>query len=104
MNRFAWFIILIILETIAMYYIKMYSVNESNIHYLIMGMVFYAMIAYVFYRTIKANNGIAITNTIWNILSTTSGIIIGMIFFDENITFKQKIAIITGIISIISMS
>ena len=43
------------------------------------------------------------TNIVWNIASTIYGIIIGVLIFEESISFEQKIGALFGFIGLLLM-
>lgn len=98
-----WLFSIIIAESFALYYVKKYSINDTNNVFIYVSIILYAYIPFALYKITHNCSGIAVTNIVWNIASTIYGLIIGMLLFDENITFEQKIGISLGFLSIIFM-
>jgi len=101
--NFLWLGIIIVLEACALYYVKKYATDDNKIKFLFMSVILYAIIPYLLYKITKDGTGIAITNTIWNIVSTIYGLLIGIIIFNEHITTEQKVGITFGTIGILFM-
>lgn len=95
-----WFFLIICFEAAALYSIKMYSINHDT-KYLIISILGYMLIPIFLYRLLKIGEGIAMTNVIWNILSTIYGFIIGMAIFSEKVSNLQIIGSILGTMGII---
>lgn len=94
-----WLIVMILLESFALYSVKIYSINHNMKHILISS-ILYALIPITLYQIIKMGHGLAITNIVWNITSILYGLFIGVILFGEYISIQQKIGAIMGIIGI----
>lgn len=96
---FLWFFIIICIEALALYCIKMYSVTRQN-KYLYTSMFCYLLIPLFLYKLLQIGKGIGIVNVIWNILSTIYGFMIGVLLFSENINSMQILGSILGVIGI----
>lgn len=94
-----WLIVMILLESFALYSVKIYSTNYDTKHILISS-ILYALIPITLYQIIKMGHGLAITNIMWNIASILYGLFIGLILFGEYISIQQKIGAMLGIIGI----
>lgn len=96
-------ILIIIAEFLALYYIKLFSLYDDHIRYILCAMIYYIIVVIIFYRILKNGQGIAMTNMIWNIASTIYGLLIGVIIFNEKLTNLQKIGATFGTLSVIMM-
>jgi len=95
--------LLILIEAFAMYYVKKFSIESNKYWYFIGSTLLYACLPLVLYFALKNNEGLATTNIMWNIASTIYGIIIGVILFNETITYQQKIGAIIGFVGLLLM-
>lgn len=93
-------LLLITIEIIAWYFLKKYSVDPTSKTYLALYLLFFLTIPFVLIKIVQTE-GIAITNTLWNVATTTLVLFLGMFIFNENINKKQLIGIILGIFSIL---
>ncbi len=62
----------------------------------------YMTMPFIIYQIMKTK-GVALFNSIWNIISTCVTLLLGLYIFDEKITYKQKIGIIMGVIALFFM-
>jgi multidrug transporter EmrE-like cation transporter len=73
------------------HYIKFLSENQS----LIMGMIFYAIVGFVYSRVLyslrKNSKSLNVANSLWNAGIQISIAIIGVLFFKEKMTLKNWI-------------
>jgi drug/metabolite transporter (DMT)-like permease len=93
------FLIIIILEFIALYSVKKYSINK-NIFLLMLSCICYAAIPITMYFVLIKGNNISTVNITWNILSTLYGLLIGMIIFGEKVKSLQLYGVILGLVSL----
>jgi len=100
-NIIFWLILIIACESIALYAIKKYSIDNTHSIYLVGSIILYAAIPLFLYKILKNDMGIAIANILWNIASTLYGLLIGVILFNEGITFEQKIGATLGTAGVI---
>lgn len=96
-------ILLILVESFALYCVKKSSVKNTKNPYIIYSIILYAFIPVILYFALKNNEGLAITNLVWNIASTIYGIFIGIILFNEVITNEQKIGALMGFLGLVLM-
>lgn len=93
------FILLAVLEVIALYYVKTVF-NKKNTMWVIVPMFLYALIPLVLLLILRYLKSISITNFAWNVMSTTYGLLLGILFFKEHLTPVQWVGISLGFLSI----
>jgi multidrug transporter EmrE-like cation transporter len=91
-------LLLIVVEIIAWYFLKRYYIDKTNI-YLILYLLFFLIIPFILLKIVE-KEGIAITNSLWNVATTTLVLFLGIFIFNENINKKQLFGISLGILSI----
>lgn len=96
------FLIIVILEIIALYSIKQYTIYK-NCFLPILAFFSYGIIPFIIYFILVNGNNISIVNVAWNILSILYGIFIGFLLFKEHISSLQWCGIILGTFSIVFM-
>jgi multidrug transporter EmrE-like cation transporter len=89
--------IIIICEALALYFIKSYSITNSN-YALMFSMILYSIIPCYLYRILRQQEDVSVINVIWNVASTFYGLLIGVLIFNEHINSYQKIGILLGTI------
>ncbi len=87
-------------EAMALYGIQKYQrVNQKK--YIIMSMLIYGiLVPLLLYKMITTNGGIGMANFLWNIFSTLSGFLIGMLLFKEKVNHIQYVGIALGFLSL----
>ena len=95
--------LLILVESVAMYCIKKYSIENTKHQYVIGSIILYSCLPIILYYMLTNNEGIAITNIIWNIASIIYGIFIGIVLFGEVLTKEQKIGALIGFMGLVLM-
>lgn len=98
-----WLITMIAAESVAFYCVKKYSVDNSSSFYLFFAVVLFAYIPLALYKIIDNGTSIALVNIIFNMVSMIYGLLIGVLIFNESLSFEQKIGIIIGFIAVILM-
>ena len=98
-NVFFLIIILIIFESIGLYYITYYNKHRYILYYIIGCLIYGIIFPYLILRALKYK-GIATVNFIGNILSTIIMILIGYYFFKEKMNYIKILGFIIGFISI----
>jgi spermidine export protein MdtJ len=93
-----WFLLLIISEALALYFIKLYALNENQIMYYVLSVALYGLCMWAFSQILIKDYGVAMVNIMWNIASVIYGIFIGVILFKEKISHTQIIGLIFGIV------
>jgi multidrug transporter EmrE-like cation transporter len=92
-------LLLIVVEIIAWYFLKKYSVDKTNI-YLTLYLLFFLTIPFILLKIVNTE-GIAVTNSLWNVATTTLVLFLGMFIFDENINKRQLFGVTLGVVSIV---
>jgi drug/metabolite transporter (DMT)-like permease len=106
MNK--WWIVSFVLgitvavEALALFGIQKYaktSGQRGSIKYMVMACVFYGLLVpWLLYKMMKYE-GVGTVNFLWNIFSTISGFMIGMLLFQEKVTNLQFIGVGLGLLS-----
>ena len=91
---------IVVLEFIALYSIKYYSLHK-NLPSLLLSCLCYALIPIILYFLLVRGSNIATVNITWNILSTIYGLFIGVMLFQEKISNVQWYGIAFGFLSLI---
>ena len=99
-NNIIWalFVVIAVLETIAMGIIED-SANKNN-NYYFLGILIYTLVAYTLYQILKTTN-VAITNALWNATTVILVTLMGIFYFEEKFTFYQYIGLGFAILAII---
>jgi multidrug transporter EmrE-like cation transporter len=103
LNLIILFTCIILTESIALYSVKKYSIDNKKI-YLLLSMCMYSLIPILLYYIISpkyCKENISTVNIIWNILSTLYGLMIGVYIFSEHISSLQILGIILSTIGLI---
>ncbi len=79
--------------------LKYFNIN-NKIQYYIYGVIFYALVCFLLYKSYKFK-GMGIINVLWSGLSILLILSISIIFFGEKITTKDKIGIVFIILGMI---
>lgn len=95
---FFWLLLVVLLEATALYNIKNAARDKNT--WLVISVVCYALIPLCLFKIVKNGTGMAITNIVWNIMSSIYGIIIGVMIFKEHMTLDQKLGAGLGLISV----
>jgi multidrug transporter EmrE-like cation transporter len=85
-----------ILEMIALYSVKRSSIGDGKL-FLFASMACYATIP-IFLLLIIKKIPMALTNSIWNIVSTMYGLLIGIMIFGEIVSVQQWVGLGLGVI------
>lgn len=102
-NDIVWLITMIAAESVAFYCVKKYSADNSSSYYLFFAVVLFAYIPLALYKMLDNGTSIALVNIIFNMASIIYGLLIGVLLFNESISWEQKIGIIMGFIAMILM-
>ena len=103
-NLIILFIFIVLTESIGLYSVKKYSIEDNKKMYLLLSMCMYALIPILLYYIISpkyCKENISTVNIIWNILSTLYGLMIGVYIFSEHISSLQILGIILSTIGLI---
>ena len=86
------------MEVVAQYFLEKHAKTGTSISILlILGIIFYMLVAYVYAILLQHEDYVSLANTYWNIGSTILVTLMGILYFKEKLTLKQT----TGIILII---
>ena len=88
-------------DQLALNTIKYDIVHNTNI-FLPLTLIFGGLAYYSLSNMIR-KRGIGITNASWNVLSTSCGVFIGFLIWGEQVSMKQMIGCIFGIVSLYLM-
>jgi len=95
-------IILIILEAVSQYNLKLFS-QSNTIHNFVFAIIIYILIAlglsYLF-----SIEKMGIVNHMWNVGTSILVILVGYMFFNEDVNTKQGIGFIFGLIGMVLMA
>lgn len=94
-------IILTLIETISQYHLKLYD-ESSFVKYYIMGIFGYVIIATILAHTFMFEK-MGLVNHIWNIGSSISVVLIGYLYFNEQLTVYQLLGVSFGVVGILLM-
>ena len=103
MNKITWMIIATIIAIIPVYFIKKY-IMTNNYFYIIITIFLYMILLYSYINLFTLSGEIMIVYTILQILQILLVVMIGMLIFNEKLTIKKIIGIVTGCISIYFLS
>ena len=92
--------VLISFENTALYAIKKLSVNPLNYNWLILCSLTYGLVIPPLLYKMLTYEGIGMVNFFWNIFSTLSGFMIGILIFSESVTHLQLIGITLSLLGI----
>ena len=91
---------LIIIEIFGEFFIQL-TINKNNYWFLFLSALCYIVVVILFYFVLKKYKNLAIINTIWQASNILIVFLIGVIYFKNNVNFKQIIGIIIIIIGTI---
>lgn len=100
MHALLLFLIIVILEFIALYSVKHYSIHKNHI-FMAVSCLCYGLIPIAIYFVLVKGKNISTVNITWNILSTLYGLLIGLVLFSEKVGSLQWYGVILGIISLV---
>ena len=103
MNGWFQILSLVLTEVVAEICLKKWSMSNNNV-YIIIGVVFYGLIAVILGNTLKIYQNLTLVNTLWHVGNI---IIIGIanaIIFKSKLSYYQIGGIVLAIISTILMS
>jgi hypothetical protein len=104
MNKYACIAIFLSLlissENIALYSIKKFAINPINYNWLILCSLIYGLTIPPLLYKMLTYEGIGMINFFWNIFSTLSGFMIGILLFSEAVTHLQWIGIVLSMVGI----
>ena len=89
-----YLLILVISELIAQFFLKKQTEILDTNNYLLLGIIFYIIVAIYFHKVLKTGKKLGILNSLFNALSTIGVVIIGYLAFGEKLTLNQILGII----------
>jgi small multidrug resistance pump len=98
-NMWLLLIIIIIVESLSLALLAAGVKYSNNIY--ILGILGYALVAFIFYLILKTKKPLTKANTLWNIGSIVLITLIGLIIFKEKIDIYQSIGLLLAFISIL---
>jgi len=90
---------IIISETSAQYFLQQ-RVNSDNNLYLVLGIIFYALVAGLYYGILQRGQKLAIANSLWNAGTEITVALLGLFIFKQSLSIKQLIGIVFTILGI----
>jgi multidrug transporter EmrE-like cation transporter len=66
-------------------------------------MIIYSFQPLIFYQGLKGN-GLAVMNSLWNVMSDIAVTVIGIFYFSENLSAYKKLGILLSFVSIFLLS
>ena len=86
-------------EALALYSLQKAAKDKNNIKWLCVGMAVYGtLVAFLLYK-MMTYEGVGMVNFLWNIFSTMSGFIIGIMIFKEKVNNLQWAGVALGILA-----
>lgn len=93
-RTFAYLIIFIIfIEGAAQYFLQRH-VDMKEIHYLVVGLVLYGLVAYVYYHILRRGQKIAVATTLWAVGSMVVGSFTGWFLFNQPFTKRMFLGMV----------
>ena len=101
-----WFILILIVEAFALYYVKYASIEPTSTKYIYLGisMALYALTIWCLYRLLSLGQNVSSINILWDICSIIYGTFIGVVIFGESLTNLQVIGTLLGMMSIVMIT
>ena len=103
MNGWFQILSLVLTEVIAEICLKKWSMSNNNM-YIILGVVFYGLIAIILGSTLKIYQNLTLVNTLWHVGNIIFIGIANAIIFKSKLSYYQIGGIVLAIISTILMS
>ncbi len=79
---------IIIIEGVAQYFLQKH-VDLKELHYLIIGLLLYSVVAYVYYHILRQGQQIVVATTLWAVGSMIVGAFTGLFLFNQKITVRM---------------
>jgi multidrug transporter EmrE-like cation transporter len=101
-NKLYFFTIVIILSLIeisAIYNLKEYNVHNRILNYFL-GMLLYFVAINIFLNLFNYDK-IGVVNTSWNVLSSLLSLMLGYLYFGENITAREYFGVLISLIGLV---
>ena len=89
---------IILVEIFSQYLIEKSIKGDNTLLYL--GILFYALVGYIYYLILKSGEKLAVANSIWNAMSTVGIAIVGYFIFKQKLNFVQVIGLLLTIVGV----
>jgi multidrug transporter EmrE-like cation transporter len=96
---YALIILIVVIECFAWYFLKQYTLN-SKLIFLWCGICCYAFIAYLIARILFYKVDLGIANAYWNVFSTMSIALVGVLLFSDKYSTTACVGMLLGVSSI----
>lgn len=93
---------IILVEIISQYLLEKSITGDNTLLYL--GMLFYALVGYIYYLILKSGEKLAIANSIWNASSTIGVAIVGYFIFKQKLSFIQVMGLLLTLVGVYLIS
>lgn len=90
---------IVVSETIAISFLKKFSLS-NNLYFFGIGLAFYALVSFFLIKSFKYED-MGIVNVMWSAFSVLMVVSIGILFFKEQISFFEVLAIALILIGVI---
>jgi len=84
---------IILIEGAAQYFLQRH-VDMQEIHYLVGGLILYAIVAYVYYHILRQGQKIVVATTLWAVGSMVVGSFTGWFLFNQKLTLRMLLGLI----------
>ena len=93
-----WLTLVVLFEAVALYSLRKYmdTKQTSNLY---LGMLMYGVAVPLLIVQLLTYEGIGLVNFLWNVFSTISGFLIGILIFSENVEYLQWVGVALGFLS-----
>ena len=99
MNVISYIFLLVVVESVAICFLKFFSIKNNNILYLLLGSILYSILGIIIAFTLKKSKIVNLF-VYWNTSISIVALLIGWFIFGEFITFTNLVGIgisLTGI-------
>ena len=91
----------IILETCAQTFLKRSTESKDNKKkFILAGCLFYSLVGYSYYYLLSSDIELTFANNLWNIGTTITIMMAGILFFQEKLNVKRLIGLILTVIGV----
>ena len=97
---FCWLAALISVEALALYSLQRYAKRPSDKKWMAIAMVVYGVgVTYLLYKCLSFK-GVGLVNFLWNVFSTISGFMIGILLFSEKVNNMQWMGVTLSLLGL----
>ena len=86
-------------ETAAQYFLQKRVKDKNNV-LIMLGVVFYAVVAALYYMLLKDGSTLAMANSLWNAGTEISVALVGFFLFGQKLSIKQITGLILTIVGV----